>query len=129
MAVQAMLGGEPDPAEYLLAVAGRGERGVAGRRLCEHRAEVLVRRGVRGGQRGLGALERDERLGEPVPDGLEARERTAELNHGAYGYSAEFVVERLYRDAPLMAIGEGTNDIQRLVIARSLISGTGRLGW
>ena len=49
--------------------------------------------------------------------------------HGAYGYSAEFVVERLYRDAPLMAIGEGTNDIQRLVIARSLISGAGHLGW
>jgi len=49
--------------------------------------------------------------------------------HGAYGYSAEFIVERLYRDAPLMAIGEGTNDIQRLVIARSLVSGTGRLGW
>jgi alkylation response protein AidB-like acyl-CoA dehydrogenase len=49
--------------------------------------------------------------------------------HGAYGYSAEFVVERLYRDAPLMAIGEGTNDIQRLVIARALVSGSGRLGW
>jgi alkylation response protein AidB-like acyl-CoA dehydrogenase len=49
--------------------------------------------------------------------------------HGGYGYSAEFIVERLYRDAPLMAIGEGTNDIQRLVIARSLVSGAGRLGW
>jgi alkylation response protein AidB-like acyl-CoA dehydrogenase len=49
--------------------------------------------------------------------------------HGAYGYSAEFVVERLYRDAPLMAIGEGTNDIQRMVIARSLVSGAGHLGW
>jgi alkylation response protein AidB-like acyl-CoA dehydrogenase len=49
--------------------------------------------------------------------------------HGGYGYSAEFVVERLYRDAPLMAIGEGTNDVQRLVIARSLISGQGRPGW
>ena len=49
--------------------------------------------------------------------------------HGGYGYSAEFVVERLYRDAPLMAIGEGTNDVQRLVIARSLISGKGRPGW
>jgi alkylation response protein AidB-like acyl-CoA dehydrogenase len=48
--------------------------------------------------------------------------------HGGYGYSAEFVVERLYRDAPLMAIGEGTNDIQRLVIARSLVSGAGRIG-
>jgi len=41
--------------------------------------------------------------------------------HGGYGYSTEFDVERLYRDAPLMAIGEGTNDIQRLVIARSLL--------
>jgi alkylation response protein AidB-like acyl-CoA dehydrogenase len=49
--------------------------------------------------------------------------------HGAYGYSAEFVVERLYRGAPLMAIGEGTNDIQRLVIARALVSGSGRLGY
>lgn len=43
-------------------------------------------------------------------------------------YPAE-IVERLYRDAPLMAIGEGTNDVQRLVIARSLVSGAGRLGW
>jgi alkylation response protein AidB-like acyl-CoA dehydrogenase len=49
--------------------------------------------------------------------------------HGAYGYSAEFVVERLYRDAPLMAIGEGTNDLQRLLIAKSLTAGTGRIGW
>ncbi|GAA0936992.1 acyl-CoA dehydrogenase family protein [Actinocorallia libanotica] len=49
--------------------------------------------------------------------------------HGGYGYSAEFVVERLYRDAPLMAIGEGTNDVQRLVIAKALVSGQGRLGW
>ncbi|WP_026401996.1 acyl-CoA dehydrogenase family protein [Actinomadura rifamycini] len=49
--------------------------------------------------------------------------------HGGYGYSAEFVVERLYRDAPLMAIGEGTNDVQRLVIAKALVSGGGRLGW
>jgi alkylation response protein AidB-like acyl-CoA dehydrogenase len=49
--------------------------------------------------------------------------------HGGYGYSQEFVVERLYRDAPLMAIGEGTNDVQRLVIARSLVSGALRVGW
>ncbi|MGW0066123.1 acyl-CoA dehydrogenase family protein [Streptosporangium sandarakinum] len=49
--------------------------------------------------------------------------------HGGYGYSPEFVVERLYRDAPMMAIGEGTNDVQRMVIARALISGKGRLGW
>jgi alkylation response protein AidB-like acyl-CoA dehydrogenase len=40
--------------------------------------------------------------------------------HGGYGYSTEFEVERLYRDAPLMAIGEGTNDIMRVLIARAL---------
>ncbi|MFD9950092.1 acyl-CoA dehydrogenase family protein [Nonomuraea sp. NPDC059023] len=49
--------------------------------------------------------------------------------HGGYGYSQEYVVERLYRDAPLMAIGEGTNDVQRLVIAKALISGKGKVGW
>jgi alkylation response protein AidB-like acyl-CoA dehydrogenase len=41
--------------------------------------------------------------------------------HGGYGYSAEFDVERYYRDAPLMVVGEGTNDIQRNVIIRQLI--------
>lgn len=40
--------------------------------------------------------------------------------HGGYGYSTEFEIERLYRDAPLMAIGEGTNDIMRVLIARAL---------
>lgn len=49
--------------------------------------------------------------------------------HGGYGYSQEFVVERLYRDAPLMAIGEGTNDVQRMVIARALVSGAAKVGW
>jgi alkylation response protein AidB-like acyl-CoA dehydrogenase len=42
--------------------------------------------------------------------------------HGGYGYSAELDVERLYRDAPLMAIGEGTNEILQTVIARLLLS-------
>jgi alkylation response protein AidB-like acyl-CoA dehydrogenase len=41
--------------------------------------------------------------------------------HGGYGYSAEFDVERYYRDAPLMVVGEGTNDIQREVIVRQLV--------
>jgi alkylation response protein AidB-like acyl-CoA dehydrogenase len=40
--------------------------------------------------------------------------------HGAYGYSREARVERLYRDAPLLAIGEGTNEMQRIIIARRL---------
>jgi alkylation response protein AidB-like acyl-CoA dehydrogenase len=43
--------------------------------------------------------------------------------HGGYGYSTEFEVERLYRDAPLMAIGEGTNDVLRVLIARGLARG------
>jgi alkylation response protein AidB-like acyl-CoA dehydrogenase len=42
--------------------------------------------------------------------------------HGGYGYSTEFDVERFYRDAPLMAIGEGTNDIQRMVITKGLLA-------
>ena len=41
--------------------------------------------------------------------------------HGGYGYSTEFDVERYLRDAPLMIVGEGTNEIQRNVIARQLI--------
>jgi alkylation response protein AidB-like acyl-CoA dehydrogenase len=41
--------------------------------------------------------------------------------HGGYGYSKEFTVERLYRDAPLLVIGEGTNELQRIIIARQLI--------
>jgi alkylation response protein AidB-like acyl-CoA dehydrogenase len=41
--------------------------------------------------------------------------------HGAYGYSTEFDIERYYRDAPLLVIGEGTNEMQRIIIARQLI--------
>ena len=42
--------------------------------------------------------------------------------HGGYGYSTEFDVERYFRDAPLMIVGEGTNEIQRTVIARQLVA-------
>jgi butyryl-CoA dehydrogenase len=41
--------------------------------------------------------------------------------HGGYGYSTEYTVERLYRDAPFLLIGEGTSEIQKLVIARQLL--------
>jgi alkylation response protein AidB-like acyl-CoA dehydrogenase len=41
--------------------------------------------------------------------------------HGGYGYSKEYHIERYFRDAPLMCIGEGTNEIQRMIIARQLI--------
>jgi alkylation response protein AidB-like acyl-CoA dehydrogenase len=42
--------------------------------------------------------------------------------HGGYGYSTEFDIERYFRDAPLMIIGEGTNEIQRNVIVRQLVA-------
>ena len=45
--------------------------------------------------------------------------------HGGYGYSKEFAVERLYRDAPLLCIGEGTNEMQRIIIARQLVARAG----
>lgn len=48
--------------------------------------------------------------------------------HGGYGYSTEFEVERLYRDAPLMSIGEGTNDVLRTVVAKSLLDGRASIG-
>ncbi|MGH2699018.1 MAG: acyl-CoA dehydrogenase family protein [Actinomycetota bacterium] len=41
--------------------------------------------------------------------------------HGGYGYSKEFTIERLYRDAPFLLIGEGTSEIQKTVIARRLL--------
>ncbi len=41
--------------------------------------------------------------------------------HGGFGYTKEFNVERYYREAPFMLVGEGTSEIQRLVIARQLL--------
>ncbi|MFV0299175.1 MAG: acyl-CoA dehydrogenase family protein, partial [Hyphomicrobiaceae bacterium] len=41
--------------------------------------------------------------------------------HGGYGYSKEFDIERLYRDSPLLCIGEGTNEMQRIIIAKQLV--------
>ncbi|MFH2103109.1 MAG: acyl-CoA dehydrogenase family protein [Chloroflexota bacterium] len=48
--------------------------------------------------------------------------RNAIQVHGGYGYSREYPVERMYRDARLMTIGEGTSEIQRLVIARQILA-------
>jgi alkylation response protein AidB-like acyl-CoA dehydrogenase len=41
--------------------------------------------------------------------------------HGGYGYSKEYEIERLYREAPMLLIGEGTADIQSMIIARRLL--------
>ncbi|MEU3270031.1 acyl-CoA dehydrogenase family protein [Saccharomonospora sp. NPDC006951] len=45
--------------------------------------------------------------------------------HGGYGYSKEYEIERLYREAPMLLIGEGTADIQRMIIGRRLLSEAG----
>jgi alkylation response protein AidB-like acyl-CoA dehydrogenase len=47
--------------------------------------------------------------------------RNAIQIHGGYGYSREYPVERMYRDARLMTIGEGTSEVQRMVIARNIL--------
>ncbi len=49
--------------------------------------------------------------------------------HGGYSYSTEYEIERLYRDSILMSIGEGTNDILRMQVARALIAGNAKVGW
>ena len=41
--------------------------------------------------------------------------------HGGYGYSQEYEIERIYRDAPLLLIGEGTSEIQKMVIGKKLL--------
>jgi len=41
--------------------------------------------------------------------------------HGGYGYSVEYEIERLYREAPMLLIGEGTAEIQKMIIGRRLL--------
>jgi alkylation response protein AidB-like acyl-CoA dehydrogenase len=41
--------------------------------------------------------------------------------HGGYGYSKEYEIERLYREAPMLLIGEGTSDIQKMIIGKALL--------
>jgi alkylation response protein AidB-like acyl-CoA dehydrogenase len=47
--------------------------------------------------------------------------------HGGYGYSSDFIVERLFRDAKLMQIGEGTDEIQKLVIYKEILRSSGQI--
>jgi alkylation response protein AidB-like acyl-CoA dehydrogenase len=42
--------------------------------------------------------------------------------HGGYGYSTEYEIERLYRDAPMLLIGEGTSEIQKMIIGQRIVS-------
>jgi alkylation response protein AidB-like acyl-CoA dehydrogenase len=85
-----------------------------GARLLTYRAAAAYDRGERCDmEAGMAKLAATEAA---IDNSLEAMRI-----HGGYGYSTEFNVERLYRDAPLLVIGEGTNEMQRIIIARQLI--------
>lgn len=83
-------------------------------RLLVHRSAVLFDQGKRCDmEAGMGKLFASEVAQEISLAALRI--------HGGYGYSQEFHIERYYRDAPLMIVGEGTNEIQKNVIVRQLI--------
>ena len=85
----------------------------AARLLTEKAAEALDRGGRCDYEAGMAKLFATEAALENAIEAMRI--------HGGHGYSKEFIVERLYRDAPLLCIGEGTNEIQRLLIAKRLI--------
>jgi len=98
--------------QWMLADAGME---IEAARLLIYRAAWLKDQGVRyTREAAMGKLFASE-MGERVT-------RNAIQILGSYGYSSEYPVERMYRDARLMTIGEGTSEVQRLVIARQLLS-------
>ncbi|MEU6137393.1 acyl-CoA dehydrogenase family protein [Nocardioides sp. NPDC047086] len=84
-------------------------------RLMAYWAADAVRAGRADGKTGMAKIFCSEIALEAAIDAMKV--------HGGYGYSTEFEVERLYRDAILMSIGEGTNDVLRTVVAKSLQRG------
>ncbi len=97
--------------QFLLADMGLK---IEAARLLYLRAADLKDRGERADlEAGMAKLFASEMCREVTVDAMRV--------HGGYGYATELPVERYYRDAPLMIIGEGTNEIQRLVIARRLL--------
>lgn len=118
------------------AVKYSQQRKTFGKPICEHQAiqiklgdmatrteasRLLVERAARAYDRGERC---DMEAGMAKLFATEsAMENSAEAMriHGGYGYSKEYLVERFYRDAPLLVIGEGTNELQRIIIARQLI--------
>ncbi|MCW2874552.1 acyl-CoA dehydrogenase family protein, partial [Actinacidiphila oryziradicis] len=81
-------------------------------RLMTYWAATAVREGRADGATGMAKIFASEMAMEAAIDSMKV--------HGGYGFSKEYEVERLYRDAPLMCIGEGTNDVLRTVVAKSL---------
>jgi len=83
-------------------------------RLLVHRAAVMCDQGrVFTSEAAMGKLFASEMACRAAANGVQI--------HGGYGFTAEFLVERIYRDVKLCTIGEGTSEIQRLVIARELL--------
>jgi alkylation response protein AidB-like acyl-CoA dehydrogenase len=89
-------------------------------RLMAYWAADAVARGRADGQTGMAKIFCSDVALEAAIDSMKV--------HGGYGFSTEYEVERLYRDAPLMSIGEGTNDVLRTVVAKSLLRGDTRVG-
>ncbi|GLX00959.1 acyl-CoA dehydrogenase family protein [Microtetraspora sp. NBRC 16547] len=90
-------------------------------RLMAYWAADQVRRGRADAQTGMAKIFCSEVALQAAIDALKV--------HGGYGYSTEYEVERLYRDAVLMSIGEGTNDVLRTIVAKSLTRGDAKVGW
>jgi alkylation response protein AidB-like acyl-CoA dehydrogenase len=83
-------------------------------RLLTHKAAMLKDAGQRSDlEAGMAKLFASETGKEVVEEAFRI--------HGGYGYSKEYEIERLYRDAPLLLIGEGTSEIQRMVIGKKLL--------
>ncbi|MEV5354942.1 acyl-CoA dehydrogenase family protein [Streptomyces sp. NPDC052693] len=89
-------------------------------RLMTYWAATEVRGGRADGPTGMAKIFSSEMALENAIDAMKV--------HGAYGYSTEYEIERLFRDAPLMSIGEGTNDVLRTVVAKALVSGRASVG-
>ncbi|CAJ62060.1 MULTISPECIES: acyl-CoA dehydrogenase family protein [Frankia] len=94
-------------------LADMGTKILAARQLILHAAEVFDSGARADMEAGMAKLFASEMAATVTLDAIRI--------HGGYGYSTEFDVERYFRDAPLMIVGEGTNEIQRNVIARQLV--------
>jgi alkylation response protein AidB-like acyl-CoA dehydrogenase len=98
-----------------LKLADMATRVAAARLLVEHAAKAFDEGRRCDLEAGMAKLMASEAALENATEALRI--------HAAYGYSTEGHVERYFRDAPLLCIGEGTNEIQRIVIARQLLAG------
>jgi alkylation response protein AidB-like acyl-CoA dehydrogenase len=95
-------------------LAEMGTKLLASRLLIERAAVALDAGGRADLEAGMAKLFASE-------SALEVAEMAMRI-HGGYGYSPEFDIERYFRDAPLMIVGEGTNEIQKNIIAKQLVS-------